>query len=808
METAKNGFLAAVFSALLRPIVRRLDRPSLAKHHGQISLTGLDDKVKVTWDPYGIPHVFASGEQDLFLAQGYLHAQERLWQMDMSRRFLSGRLAEIFGDFSLPWKEISGQFRGRSSADFDYFMRLMGIRHSAEACARLLSEGDRLRLEAYSTGINRYIEQCGRKLPWEFRVLRYEPGPWRPEDSLTIAKGLAFLLTTALITRLNHIAIAARLKDQPEKIRALLPSYPNDRPTITSAVWNQVRGLWEFMNGTLAGSDWQAAGLGSNNWVVAPSRSATGSAILCNDPHLRMTLPSIWYLMHLKAESISSQPDGYEVWGASIPGFPCIQLGHNRWIAWGITAALCDDVELYREQRHPLDSDRYQVGHQWQKFEVRQELIVIRGNRTLQRTVRSTRHGPVISDFAADSGAKEILSLRWTAHDASQELSYRYGVNCAHDWPEFLASLSHQTAPTLNYVYADRQGNIGYTLAGKIPIRPEVPSLLPVEGWRKSNDWRGYLPFDQMPRVYNPPEGVIATANNAITDASYPHYLSHFFEPPYRICRINQRLAAQRRFSVKDLSEIQMDRLSLHAIELIAVLKSDLDQMPEGNLTIKAAADRLLGWDGRCHEKSVESAIFHVFHHRLMANLLTPALGNELFYAYVESLNQCIVPTDLILRDSNSPWFALRTRPELVLTSLREACAEIELAIGANMAQWHWGKIHRLTLNHSLGRFRLLRPMLNIGPFPSGGDCVTVNMGFYRHANPYGHTVGAALRFIVDLGHWQNSGFILPSGQSGHPFSRHYRDQTEFWRNGERLGMSFSGDEIDFDRNLVLEPSP
>jgi penicillin amidase len=275
MEPPKNGLWSFVLSALVAPIIRSLDKPSLPKYEGNLNIAGLHHSVKVYWEAHGIPHVLATDEHDLFLAQGYLHAQERLWQMDMTRRFFAGRIAEIFGDFSVPWRELASRFRGRQSADFDYFMRLIGIRESALSSLRLLPQDDRLRLKAYSDGVNRYIERCGNRLPWEFRVLRYQPEPWEPEDSLTVGKGFAFLVSPALFTRLNMIAVAARLEDQPEKLRALFPSYPEDGPTITRAVKDAARGIWRFVNGTLTASDWHPAGHGSNGWVIAPGRSAT-----------------------------------------------------------------------------------------------------------------------------------------------------------------------------------------------------------------------------------------------------------------------------------------------------------------------------------------------------------------------------------------------------------------------------------------------------------------------------------------------------------------------------------------------------
>ena len=804
METPKSGLIRTVLSALLRPFIRLLDKGSYPKYQGALHLAGLKDNVKVRWGAYGIPHVYALNEEDLFLAQGYLHAQERLWQMDMSRRFLSGRIAEIFGDFPIPWKELSSQFRGQNSSDFDYFIRIIGIRHTAVASLELASEHEYRQLNAYSQGVNRYIEQCGRKLPWEFRLLRYEPELWRPEDSLVIGKGLAFFLSTALFTRLNMIALAAKLEDRPEMLRSLCPSYPEDEPTIAKATWNSVQSVWQFMNGSLGSSQWSTAGQGSNNWVIAPSRSTTGRAILCNDPHLRLTIPSIWYLMHLKAETSAIQPDGYEVWGASIPGSPCVQLGHNRWISWGVTAAVCDDVELFTEKPDPLDPDRYLLGDSWLTMDRREEIIGIRRRKEIKKIVRTTCHGPVLSDFGKRSDSSQVLSLRWTAREASQEFRCLLGVNQARDWHGFLDSLAYQSAPVLNYVYADREGNIGYSLAGKIPLRRRVPSLLPLDGWVEDNDWPGYIPFSELPRIYNPAEGAIATANNRIVDASYPHYLSQFFEPPSRIRRIKELLTLKKCFSINDMAAMQNDLVSLYAMELIETLKGDFAQISADKEQHRAAVQRLIRWDGTCDEQNVASAIFHVFHHRLMVNLLLPILGEDLCTAYVEIFNQSLIPILQILRDPNSPWFSTKSRQELVTSSLGEACEQLKASLGEDLELWQWGKIHNLTLNHSLGRIKLLSPLLRIGPFPSPGDGTTINMGFYRHSNPYTHMVGASLRFVIDVGGWQ-SNFILSSGQSGHPCSPHYRDQTSLWRTGRYIRMEIGADEASYNV-LTLAP--
>jgi penicillin G amidase len=806
MVKPKTYFTSKVLAALLRPYLRHLAKPSLPRYRGELALRGLEKQVSVFWQSEGIPHVFAANEQDLFFAQGYLHAQERLWQMDFNRRFLSGRLAEILGQVVVPWQELTSQFRGCDSVDADYFMRLIGIRRAALASASLLSDEDRRRLEAYSDGVNRFIEQCGTRLPLEFRLLRYMPDPWRPEDTLTIGKGFAFLLSLPLFTRLNAIAVAAKLAGEPEKLHDLYPLGYDGNFTITRAMWDSMRNLWCFTAGMLAASDCYPAGHGSNAWVIGPSRSDAGGAILCNDPHLRMMVPSVWYLMHLKADAEPPQNDSYEVWGASLPGCPGIQAGHNSWITWGITAALCDDVEVYCEKIHPLEPDRYQMDGRWFLMDRYSESIRVRRKGLVEKTVRWTRHGPVISDFAGRLAGPEVLSLRWTAHEPSQDFSGLYRLNRARNWDDFLDALSYQSAPSLNFVYADRLGNIGYSLAGKVPLRTGAPSVLPREGWCGENEWRGFVLFGDLPRLFNPSEGAIANANNQIVDDAFELYLSGFFEPPYRARRIHQLLAASEIHSIKNMSATQGDLVSLHAKELIATLSAELEAIRADGSDLMAAADYLLRWDGHCGTDSVAATIFHAFHHQLIKSLLVPALSEEFFVTYVEIINQSVMPIDKILANPASTWFAKRPRGELVRSALADACAELTESLGPEPLRWQWGKLHTLTLNHAFSRIGFLRPVFSVGPFPTGGDNFTVNLGFYRHSNPYQHTVGPSMRMIVETGASLRSKFILPSGQSGHPFSQHFRDQTARWQSHDYIELGGDEEQIRHWPLLLLTP--
>ncbi|HEX2227172.1 MAG TPA: penicillin acylase family protein [Candidatus Binatia bacterium] len=786
---------ARLFSLLLRPLLRHLAKPAAPKYGGEITLAGLGKNVNVFWQSEGIPHVFAADERDLFFAQGYLHAQERLWQMDLNRRFLSGRMAEIFGQFPVPPQELTSQFRGSDSVDVDYFMRLVGIRRSALASADVLSPADRERLQAYSAGVNRFIELCGKRLPLEFRLLRYQPEPWRPEDTLTIGKGFAFLLSLALFTRLNAIPIAAELASEPQRFQDLYPSDAANDFTTTRALWDAAQNLWRF-SADARGMVGGMAGAGSNAWVIGPSRSEAGHALLCNDPHLRISLPSIWYLMHLCAAPGSSATDAYEVWGATLPGCPGVQVGHNRCIAWGITAALCDDVELYREKIHRLEPDLYELDGRWQVMNRQRETIPIRGKRPAERTVRWTRHGPVITDFKRQSSSSEVLSLRWTAHEASEDFHALYTLNRARNWHEFLEALSYQAAPALNIVYADNAGNIGFSLAGKVPLRGGRPSALPTEGWRSENEWRGFVPFGDLPRLLNPPQGAIATANNRIVDDGYPFYLSRFFEPPYRVRRIYDLIDAQKIHRAEQMMAAQADKVSIHAIELIVFLSGELAAIRDAADEISLAADRMLRWDGHCGADSIAATIFHAFHQRLIRNILVPVLGDELSTIYIEIFNQSILPIENILRAPHPPWLRGTGRGELVRSALEQACAEIRKTLGPNQSRWQWGRLHTLTLNHPFSRVSLLRPLFSAGPFPSGGDNFTVDLGFYRHSNPYQHIIGSSVRMVVETGERLRSRFSLPSGQSGCPFSPHYLDLTTQWQRQEYIELSATAEQV------------
>ena len=568
-----------LLASLLTPLLRFAARKNLPKRRGTVHLPGLGKDVRIRWDPFAVPYISAHNEADLFFAQGYLHAQDRLWQMDLNRRVFSGRLAEILGDRPIPRGDFSRHLRSGNLTGVDHFMRVIGLRHTAALSLPLLSERSAQAVEAYCGGVNAYIAAHQRRLPVEFRVLRCEPAPWQPVDCLTLAKGFALFLSSALMTRLTFLALHARLENDPDKLRSLAPRYPSWGAPVTRAVSDHGAALLRFINGSFADAPWNPRGQGSNGWAVDAGHSKDDHAILCNDMHLRMTLPGIWYLNHLRTGDGSGGTPTFEAAGVSLPGSPFVYVGHNRDMAWGFVAALCDDGDLYREQIHPERPDLYRTPDGWAEFESRRETIAVRGRRTMEVVVRHTRHGPVLSDILAatphdsDLPDREVLSFQWVAHTPGNELGLLDGVNRARDWSEFLSGMAHHVAPSLNCVYADTRGNIGYALAGKVPLRPrQEPSWLPLEGWNAAHDWTGTIPFDELPRLYNPPEGMVASANNRIADPGYPYYLSDLFEPPYRIERIRHLLTRGTRLGMEDMARIQLDTRSVQAERLLTAL--------------------------------------------------------------------------------------------------------------------------------------------------------------------------------------------------------------------------------------------
>jgi penicillin amidase len=552
--------------------------------------------------------------------------------------------------------------------------------------------------------------------------------------------------------------------------------------------------------------------LGSNSWAVHGSRTATGKPILANDPHLGLTLPSIWYEMHLVAG-----PPGQEeldVAGVTLAGAPGVVLGHNRSIAWGFTNGMVDDLDFYLEKINPANPDEYWHDGGWREMDIVEENIPVKGRDPEVIKIRSTVHGPLVNSVHPAYGGvvrndSLAVSFRWTGFELTDEGRAVQLLNRASTWEEFQQAMRHFAVPNQNVIYADTAGNIGYRSCGLVPIRRDGKGYLPYRGWENAGDWIGTIPFEQMPHAYNPPQNYVATANNLIVDKSYPYYLSNAWEPSSRVERITELLARQDTSSIEIFMQMQNDVVSVHARRMLPLLLNLLDgaaSHSDGNgaLSEEESNARLLltDWDGNETPDSVPAALFQFWSHEFLLGAIKDELGDTLFKAYGARSSLAIRALEYLAQHPESPWFddratpAIETAQDIALNSFRKTVQFFRKELGDILIDWQWGKIHQLTLQHPMGRKKPLDRIFNTGPFPCGGSAQTINKGEYRLAEPFAVAAGPSVRIIVDLAQPDAAWFVIPGGQSGQAFSEHYRDQVDFWLQGKYRKVSMRRDEI------------
>ncbi len=563
--------IVALVAALL--FFRHLVVKSFPVTGGTVAAAGLRSPVDVYRDQYGIPHIMAAGTDDLMFATGYVHAQDRLWQMDVMRRAGEGRLSELFGEKTLA---------------MDKMFRMVGLARTAAAIEPELDPVSRDALASYAAGVNAFITSHHGEYPAEFDMLGYEPEPWTVRHSIIVTRLIAWELALSWWTDITYGAIAARVPEA--KLRAALPDYPDSvRVTVPSGGRRPRAGdLPEMFSAALSyrtmfGSG--GVGGGSNAWAVNAGRSETGYPLLANDPHLAMPQPSRWYLMHLSS-------GGRDVSGVTIPGIPVVVIGHNGALAWGLTNAMLDDADFYEEKPDPAKPDHYLHAGKSLPMELRTETIFIGGSDSVEFTVRSTIHGPVVNDVhpvttgdtARPAGAAMApLAMRWTGAELSDEVRGFLLMNNADDIREFEEGLSYLTVPGQAVVYADTAGNVAYWTTGKVPVRStRYHPMLPLPGWTGDAEWKGFVGFRDLPRLVNPPDGMIACANQKISDDAYPWYLSSLWEPPSRIVRIRELLQGAAQFTADDFKRMQQDVTSPHARELTGLLLRVAARAPAG----------------------------------------------------------------------------------------------------------------------------------------------------------------------------------------------------------------------------------
>jgi penicillin amidase len=778
---------------LLRLALKLLSRRSRPKYEGAVDLAGLGEDVEVRFDEYAVPRIRAASEDDAWRALGYLHARERLFQMDFTRRAIAGRLAEILGDEPLGWEDLSVVFRDKRVPDLDRFMRVLGLRRAAEHAQSALSDKGMNTLHRYAEGVNAFIG-AGR-LPLEFTLLRYRPDPWTPLDALSLVKGMAYQLCYSWRSLLAQWQLSHVLADLPQLARELLPPEwpPSDPRILRYSGPTEADALLAADLTLRLFNGWVGPHGGSNNWVVGPALTKSGKPILCNDPHLLLTSPGIWYAAAIEAPELA-------VMGVTVPGAPGVTIGRNRHIAWGMTNVMAHDADLFVERVSPEDPHKVLVGDRWEPVTVLREKIEVKGKAPVDLEVRVTRHGPILSD-AVGGGNGHVLAFKWTGHEPSNEIEAILDVNHARAFDAFSAALAKFGAPAQNVVYADVEGNFGYVQAGRIPIRRNGRGTTPVPGWLAPGpddlEWIGFIPYDSQPKALNPERGFIATANNKTVTDDYPFYISSYWEPPYRIRRIHALLKEAPRHTPETMKWIQNDVHSLEAEDFVRDVIApwverldELDLRGSGADRIHEAAREIASWDFSCTIDSRPAALYHALFAQLLREVFEPRLGEDLWLLLFENWNEAITATERIIRDPNSGWMEGKRLDDLLLRALTRALADLGDRLGSDPAGWTWGRLHTLTMPHPLGAHPLLGPALNLGPFPSRGTSFTVNNGQFFYAYGFKHVAGPGLRQIVDLADPEGSLFILNAGQSGNIASPHHADLTDLWREGEYIPMT------------------
>jgi penicillin amidase len=766
----------SLHSAASREASAQLDQAGAAST--PISVSGLRDLVTVRRDERGIPYIEAKNDDDLYFAQGYVTASDRLWQMDLLRRTERGELAEVLG---------AGP--NNIALDQDKQHRTLGFAQVVEAEMKRVSPQSRAVLEAYARGVNAYIASLNpRTLPPEFQILQYQPKPWTPADSLLIGKVFAEGLSTTWRLDLMRAGLAALPADK----RAGL--MPETSPLDVLVVGNDTKDSKKaaavrsavaispdtflalardeaIANQGLARVGLYVEGLAaSNNWVVSGKHTASGKPLLANDPHLPAGAPSIWYLVHLSAP-------GLRVAGVSPPGGPGVVIGHNERIAWGMTNVGPDVQDVYEEKFDPDNPKRYLTPVGWRYVDVRHEEIKVRqgfadtATDTVALDVNMTRHGPIVFERAG-----KRYALRWTALDPQLNTPDSvYEINRARDWKEFNAALRSFTAPTQNLVYADVKGHIGYHAAGVVPIRRSGDGSVPYDGSTDAGDWIGFIPLDKLPKLYDPPSGIIVTANQRIVGTDYPYFLTHSWAQPYRARRILQLLNQTSKLTGDDFRRIQGDVYSIGNVAFAhETVKTLRPRLTPADAKLAEVLDRFEHWDGLVTPDSSTAAILHQMRVAFRSRILAAALGSDLVKSFQWSNFDTTI--DRVVAEQPKEWLPkeFTSYADLLRACHEDARAALTKQLGVDESKWTWGEMFKVRFQHPLSGAPMIGLQFTIAPFPqsgSGGLAATVNVG-----------PNVSMRLIADPSDWDKTQHGIALGESGLPKSPHWNDQLADWR--------------------------
>ncbi|MDR3748200.1 MAG: penicillin acylase family protein [Acidobacteriota bacterium] len=814
----------------------RAVKAALPQRDGTIQLSGLAKPVIVTYDSLGVPNISASNLPDLLFAQGYLTAQDRLWQMDMTRRYASGDLAEVLGP---------------EYVKADREQRVLGLRQVAEQIAANLDPAQRAHFEAYAAGVNAYIAQHQKTLPLEFRFLTYFPHVWTVEDSALVGLSMTEFLNHGLYKdKLEKEKILAKLgpelaadlyvnsswrdhppgaesksieneipgettpdeeedappggtkgdggklgqRSQPEQKNRSFDSCPQGDgfAKVLAAVQNP-KSLFEPALAALlrdpkcmSNSDDRLLP-GSNNWVVSGARTVSGKPLLSNDMHLDLRIPNVWYEAHLTAGD-------FDVVGVTLPGVPFVIVGHNRRIAWGFTNLGPNVEDVYIEKFN--DKGKYLTPQGWMQPEHRQEIIEVKGKREVKLDVVVTRHGPIITDLVP--GEKRQLALKWTVYDPRASGTVFHAVDSAKNWQEFVAAFSKFGAPGQNVVYADVDGHIGYHATGMVPIRASGDGSVPVPGDDDAHEWTGYVPYEQLPNVYDPPSGTIATANGRVAPDGYPFLVSVEWGSPYRTERIYKLLNAKKKLAPEDMLAIQTDVLSEFDRYCAERFVYAVDHTPKASPRAKAAADLMRNWDGAMTTESAAPSAAYFSRKKLDELLLKPKLGDD-WKQYQWWMSP--VWLENVLAHQPPRWLpgGYAGYDELLTAAVQAAVDDAETP--KVLAMWKWGRVHRVDIKHPFwSNFPILKRAAGPGSQPLSGDGQTVKQ--------VGTHFGPSERLTVDFANRDQSTLDIVNGQSGNIFDGHYDDQWDAYYQGRTFALPFAPQAVQQAgaHHLRLEP--